>query len=213
MDGVHAERRVFEPREDTEGTEQRVRGGELFEIRKARKPEMDVDYTTEEKGWNAKRLYSLPSSSVPSVPSRGSTPMPLTVPLTAAPPAILALARARIAHPNPVLIGITGPVGAGKSTLARLLSPCILSTDDYLPDYDTLPVDEHDLPDHLDAGLLLENLAALVRGEPATTPIWSFQTHRREGGPHYSAGTHHCLRRHPRPGAAHRPRHARPRLC
>ncbi len=99
-----------------------------------------------------------------------------------APARILALAN-QAGRPGTgvAVVGITGPVGAGKSTLARLLSGCVLSTDDYLPDYHTLPEHEHDEPRHLDAGLLLENLRDLRSGRAARVPVWSFQTHRREG--------------------------------
>lgn len=87
----------------------------------------------------------------------------------------------RASASSTAILGITGPVGAGKSTLARLLSPCVIATDDYLPDYDTLPYHERDKPEHADFPLLRRHLAALRRGEAAQVPIWSFQTHRREG--------------------------------
>lgn len=99
-----------------------------------------------------------------------------------APARILALANeAGSAHAGVAVVGITGPVGAGKSTLARLLSTCVLSTDNYLPDYHTLPEHEHDEPRHMDACMLLENLRNLRAGRVANVPVWSFQTHRREG--------------------------------
>jgi len=92
------------------------------------------------------------------------------------------LAKAKRASSSAcAILGITGPVGAGKSTLARLLSPCIIATDDYLPDYDALPYHERDKPEHADFPLLRAHLSALRRGEAAQVPVWSFQTHRREG--------------------------------
>lgn len=80
-----------------------------------------------------------------------------------------------------VIIGITGPVGAGKSTLAAALSPCVISTDHYLPDYDTLPEHERDLPDHADFQRLSQDLATLKAQRPTSIPQWSFHTHKREG--------------------------------
>ena len=101
---------------------------------------------------------------------------------------VLALlaSRARPAAPagHVAVVGITGPVGAGKSTLAARLSACILSTDDYLPDYETIPEHERDDPRHMDAALLLSNLADLRALRPARVPVWSFQTHRRVGHRH-----------------------------
>jgi hypothetical protein len=79
------------------------------------------------------------------------------------------------------VVGITGPVGAGKSTLAARLSGSVLSTDDYLPDYERVPYDERDDPRHVDWGLLIEHLAELRAGRGASVPVWSFQSHRREG--------------------------------
>ena len=79
-----------------------------------------------------------------------------------------------------IMVGITGPVGAGKSTLARRLSPVVLTTDDYLPDYEVVPYLERDDPRHADLPLLAENLRHLRAGTPAQIPVWSFFSHRRE---------------------------------
>ncbi len=78
------------------------------------------------------------------------------------------------------VVAVSGPVGAGKSTLAARLSGCVLATDDYLPDYALVPEHERDEPRHLDWARLRANLLALRRGEPARVPVWSFQSHRRE---------------------------------
>lgn len=87
----------------------------------------------------------------------------------------------RTGTPNrPRVVGITGPVGAGKSALAARLGGCVVTTDDYLPDYDRTPEHERDLPDSSDLGSLAAHLALLRSNLPATLPVWSFQTHRRE---------------------------------
>jgi uridine kinase len=80
-----------------------------------------------------------------------------------------------------VVVGITGPVGAGKSTLAAKLTRCVVATDNYLPDYEAIPYEERDLPRHADFEQLAADLAALRRGEAIRAPVWSYQTHRREG--------------------------------
>jgi uridine kinase len=138
-----------------------------------------------------------------------STP-PRTVHWSQAPAAVLALA-ADMNAPRPV-IGITGPVGAGKSTLAnriakafpspapagevaessrskgvssarggQLPTTLIIPTDNYLPDYHTVPESTRDNPDQSDLDALAHHLALLRTGKPAHIPIWSFHTHRRTG--------------------------------
>lgn len=80
-----------------------------------------------------------------------------------------------------VIVGITGPVGAGKSTLAQRISGAVISTDSYLPDYELVPEHERDLPERADHQLLLQHLAELRAGREARVPVWSFISHRREG--------------------------------
>ncbi|MBX3357273.1 MAG: hypothetical protein KF745_02475 [Phycisphaeraceae bacterium] len=99
-----------------------------------------------------------------------------------APQAILLAARGAIsARAGAVLIGISGAVCSGKSTLARRLSGCIISTDDYLPDYETVEFTERDLPERSDLDRLCLDLQRLRTTGETATPIWSFKTHRREG--------------------------------
>ncbi len=83
--------------------------------------------------------------------------------------------------PRPFVVGVTGPVGAGKSTLAARLSACIIATDHYLPDYDTTPQHERDLPERSDLARLLADLRSLRSGRPTAIPQWSFHTHSRIG--------------------------------
>jgi uridine kinase len=82
------------------------------------------------------------------------------------------------------IVGITGPVGSGKSTLAARVSMgggCVLSTDRYLPDYDKVAYDERDEPGAADLARLVQDLSQLASGRRTRVPVWSFQTHRREG--------------------------------
>lgn len=89
--------------------------------------------------------------------------------------------RAGEAAGRPMLVGISGPVASGKSTLARLVSPCIVATDDYLPDYDVTPNHERDEPRNADFPRLARDLESLRAGRPTAIPIWSFHSHKREG--------------------------------
>lgn len=84
------------------------------------------------------------------------------------------------------VVGVTGPVGSGKTTLANRLaethdSSLVLSTDRYLPNYDEHPMPEWDLPERSDLAALAEHLCDLGAGRHAEVPIWSFHEHRRVG--------------------------------
>jgi len=98
-----------------------------------------------------------------------------------------ALVRARIAarpeHAKdlPAVVGITGPMASGKSTLAAALAGLVVSTDRYLPDYEGLPERAWDLPESSDLDRLAADLAALRAGRAATVPTWSFLAHARSG--------------------------------
>lgn len=86
-----------------------------------------------------------------------------------------------VAERSGVLIAITGPVGSGKSTLAQRLSHCVVHSDDFLPDHDLVGYGRRDDPAQADLATLKKTLVSLVAGEPTDVPVWSFQTHRREG--------------------------------
>lgn len=79
------------------------------------------------------------------------------------------------------VVGVTGPVGAGKSTLAKMLSACVLATDDFLPDHDATERALADDPGAADLSGVREALLRLRAGEAIEAPIWSFHTHSRVG--------------------------------
>ena len=86
---------------------------------------------------------------------------------------------------RPGVVCIAGAVGSGKSTLAGRLAAIaearVISTDDYLPDYDQTPEHLRDEPDSARLPELAAHLAELLAGRPAEIPVWSFHEHRRTG--------------------------------
>jgi uridine kinase len=90
---------------------------------------------------------------------------------------------------SPVVVGLAGPSGSGKSVLAEALRAhlgpaccTILPVDNYYRDLSHLSLEERgrvnfDHPDALDADRVLVDLHSLIRGESAPCPIYDFATH------------------------------------
>ena len=91
---------------------------------------------------------------------------------------------------SPMLIGIAGGTGSGKSTFANGLKKLfpkditIISYDNYYKPQDHLSMDErvntnYDCPDALDTDLLVKHLRALRCGERVEIPNYDFCIHTR----------------------------------
>jgi uridine kinase len=92
---------------------------------------------------------------------------------------------------TPLLIGIAGGTGSGKSTVARKIaeglppgSVGVIDHDAYYRDRPELSPAErgkvnYDHPDSLDNDLLVSHLTALKSGQPVEIPIYDFKTHSR----------------------------------
>ena len=92
---------------------------------------------------------------------------------------------------SPMLIGIAGGTGSGKSTFAdRLLALfpneiTVISYDNYYKPQDHLEFEErtktnYDCPDALDTDLLVKHLRALQNGETVEVPNYDFKLHTRK---------------------------------
>ncbi|MCX5895548.1 MAG: uridine kinase [Proteobacteria bacterium] len=93
---------------------------------------------------------------------------------------------------QPLLIGITGGTGSGKTTLAKNIIThfgaqrvSLIDTDSYYVDRSHLPLHERqhlnfDHPDAFDIPLLVEHLQCLKRGNPIRKQIYDFATHSRK---------------------------------
>lgn len=92
---------------------------------------------------------------------------------------------------SPMLIGIAGGTGSGKSTFAsRLLALfpneiTVISYDNYYKPQDHLEFEEriktnYDCPDALDTDLLVKHLRKLQDGEAVDVPNYDFKIHTRK---------------------------------
>jgi len=92
---------------------------------------------------------------------------------------------------RPLIIGIAGGSGSGKSTVARNVgralhagSMAAIDMDGYYKNFAHLPLEERkainwDHPDAFDWDLLLEQLRGLAARRPIEKPIYDFVTHTR----------------------------------
>src|ERR1051326_6663673 len=95
---------------------------------------------------------------------------------------------------GPLIVGIAGGTGAGKSTIARRLVETIhrgqvgcLDLDSYYCDLSPFSPDERarvnfDHPDALDWSRFCDDLGRLKRGESVPKPLYDFTTHTRIPG-------------------------------
>ncbi|QXM05986.1 uridine kinase [Crassaminicella indica] len=93
---------------------------------------------------------------------------------------------------KPILIGITGGTGSGKSTIAKAIfeslpekNIAIIEQDSYYKDQSHLPMEErihtnYDHPLAFDTELLLKQLHELLNYKPVEKPIYNFSKHTRE---------------------------------
>ncbi|NFT03414.1 uridine kinase [Clostridium sporogenes] len=93
---------------------------------------------------------------------------------------------------RPVLIGITGGTGSGKSTVAKEIynkfdEACIvmIEQDSYYKDQSSIPFEErckknYDYPDAFDNELLINHLKDLIDLNVIEKPIYDFETHNRK---------------------------------
>ena len=92
---------------------------------------------------------------------------------------------------KPLVIGIAGGTGSGKSTVARKVAEALrassvafLDMDAYYRNFAHLSIEERrhinwDHPDAFDLALLVEQLGCLARGEPIEKPVYDFVQHLR----------------------------------
>jgi uridine kinase len=97
---------------------------------------------------------------------------------------------------GPVVIGVAGGTGSGKTTVARAILKragtnqiSLIQHDAYYKDLGDLPqaqraIRNFDHPDALDNALLIAHLKELKAGRPIQMPIYDFTTHTRTGRTH-----------------------------
>lgn len=93
---------------------------------------------------------------------------------------------------RPVIIGIAGGTGSGKTTVARAIYDRVgkdriewISHDSYYRNFDALTPEERkkinfDHPDSLETELLVRHLDVLSKGSSVEVPVYDFTTHSRK---------------------------------
>ena len=93
---------------------------------------------------------------------------------------------------TPVIIGIAGGTGSGKTTVARAIYDRVgrdriewISHDSYYRNFDALSPQERtkinfDHPDSLESELLTRHLDVLCKGSSVEVPVYDFATHSRK---------------------------------
>jgi uridine kinase len=94
---------------------------------------------------------------------------------------------------RPVIIGIAGGTGSGKTTVARAIYDRVgkdriewIPHDSYYRNFDALSAEERnrinfDHPDSLETELLARHLDVLCKGSSVEIPLYDFATHSRKG--------------------------------
>jgi uridine kinase len=94
-------------------------------------------------------------------------------------------------HPSPLVIGIAGGSGSGKTTVAQEILNRVgperiayLQQDSYYKDLTGLPSTQHaeinfDHPNAVETELLVQHIASLRNLQPVAVPIYDFATDRR----------------------------------
>lgn len=91
---------------------------------------------------------------------------------------------------NPIVIGIAGGTGSGKTTLINRIKNefndeiTILSYDFYYKENSHLPFEEreklnYDHPNSFETGLMVEHINQLKEGRPVERPVYDFVIHNR----------------------------------
>ncbi|UCD41755.1 MAG: uridine kinase [Chloroflexota bacterium] len=92
---------------------------------------------------------------------------------------------------TPLVIGIAGGTGSGKTTIANVILGRVgtqhiayLPHDAYYKDLQDLPIAQRDMinfdhPDSLDTDLMIEHIRQLKKWEPIELPVYDFKTHTR----------------------------------
>ena len=93
---------------------------------------------------------------------------------------------------RPIIVGVAGGTGSGKTTIVREMlkgidpdDVLLIQHDSYYRDRSHLPSEEraninYDHPDALETSLLIQHLKQLLAGEPTDIPIYDFVTHTRK---------------------------------